>query len=219
MPWACAFSDSDSSSHPALATQSKPRARNAEAEPRAGEVHSGTVADAHGHVEACLGLRPVPQAPDWDTLMPGCEHWTSPLWDATLPRRIAVGHQLRPMRVEVHCGGTVPERWILDTMAVDAEFVKVSDKSAKAQMFGQLNHKGRLNHWFRTVDEVRQQHGRCLICKQTHFYDPGKIDVRFWSPPCDPYSVLRWTGGTTTATKEDKGQGSSRLPSRHGAYS
>ena len=71
-------------------------------------------------------------------------------------------------------------------------------------MFGQLNHKGRLNHWFRTVDEVRQQHGRCLICKQTHFYDPGKIDVRFWSPPCDPYSLLRWTGGTTTATKEDK---------------
>ena len=128
MPWTCAFSNSSSACESLSLVRLALRDRTSVAEPTAGEDHSGAVADAHGRVEACLGLRPVPPAPDWDTLVPGCEHWTSPLWDATLPRRIAVGHQLRPMRVEVHCGGTVPERWILDTMAVDAEFVKVSEE-------------------------------------------------------------------------------------------
>jgi hypothetical protein len=55
-------------------------------------------------------------------------------------------------------------------------------------------------HFFATVAEHLAGEGFCLQCKSRHKVDSSDIDIRTWSPPCQPFSDLRWKGGTSSST-------------------
>lgn len=44
--------------------------------------------------------------------------------------------------------------------------------------------------------------GNCLLCKTLHAAPTELPDVRCWSPPCQPFSTMRWKGGSTPCTSD-----------------
>jgi site-specific DNA-cytosine methylase len=87
---------------------------------------------------------------------------------------------------------------------IDAEFVMVVDKSRKAQRFILGNTAGHLTHMFATISEYLAGEGYCFVCRKHHAYTPTDVDLRVWSPPCQPYSDMRYKGGPTTSTGKPK---------------
>jgi site-specific DNA-cytosine methylase len=76
----------------------------------------------------------------------------------------------------------------------------VVDKSKKAQKFILANTADKVQHFFSTVDEHISGFGHCFICNAKHSHESRNIDVRVWSPPCQPYSAMRHKHGTTAST-------------------
>ena len=81
-----------------------------------------------------------------------------------------------------------------------AEFVLVVDKGTKAQAFTFHNHEEVLVHMVATVAELVAGDGYCLVCKRVHELHKDDIDIRIWSPPCQPYSAARFKKGDTAVT-------------------
>jgi hypothetical protein len=57
-----------------------------------------------------------------------------------------------------------------------------------------------MQHCFASVSEHLAGTGRCLVCKKNHGIDSSNIDIRVWSPPCQPFSEMRWKSGTSSKT-------------------
>ena len=95
-------------------------------------------------------------------------------------------------------------------MINDVEFSMVTEKSNRGQKFIFANHAAHVRHAFSTVAEHVSGEGLCLVCKARHTVAYGTTDLRVWSPPCQPYSEMRWHAGGTSSTG---------LPSEHPQYS
>ena len=74
------------------------------------------------------------------------------------------------------------------------------DNSKRAQEFCRRVHEDKIEHFFATVEEYSAGRGFCLICDRVHDIFPGTTDFRVWSPPCDPFTPMRWTRGGTAST-------------------
>lgn len=99
----------------------------------------------------------------------------------------------------------MPEEYACHNLGVSARFRNIADKSKKARTFIASNTAARVEHMFSTVGEVIDRKGYCFQCKSTHMIDSTGVDVRIWSPPCQPYSELRGKKGTTPRTGEASG--------------
>jgi len=83
---------------------------------------------------------------------------------------------------------------------IQHSFNLVVDRSQRAQAFILGNHGPRVQHLIGEVEHHLQGSAHCLVCRRVHKIDSTNIDVRVWSPPCQPFSAMRFKKGSTKST-------------------
>ncbi len=85
-------------------------------------------------------------------------------------------------------------------LGVDVKFDLVVERSDQSTKFIMANTGARVQHYFKNVSDHLSGSGYCLVCKKMHPLSKVKVDIRVFSPPCQPFSDMRCTTGGTSST-------------------